>query len=149
MKYTPKAQELVNSPHFSYFCILNSFNPLLSLAKWFRTPALRLYGTTRVPRLGCDILVTPKQTHEQYIHAMYREWSYRICVTDTTGRRISPDLIEKKLGAVIRDVEEREQDGKKCVPVGRLTGDNRDLWAFVSDPALRFESRYIHMASRF
>lgn len=85
---------------------------------------------------------------------MFREWNYRILVTSPSssigkresssvgkrdsffvGRRdgrVSAAVIEKRLRDVIRDVRRREGRGERCVPVGRMTADERDLWASVS-----------------
>lgn len=110
------------------------------LAKWFRSPALKLFGTTRIPRQHCDVLANPSpslsRSPSQYILVMFREWCYRLLVTDAQGNRLGPDVIEKRLRDTIRDVWEREGRENKPVPVGRLTGDQRDLWAKVSDDHL-------------
>jgi carnitine O-acetyltransferase len=102
------------------------------LGKWFRGPALRLFGTTRIPRLHCDTLIGPANEKNHWVHVMFREWSYRILVYNKSGTRISPATLENALAAVVSDVRGREAARESCLPVGRLTADHRDTWARVS-----------------
>jgi hypothetical protein len=101
--------------------------------KWFRGPALRLFGTTRIPQLHCDTLIGPVNEKARWIHVMFREWSYRVLVYNNSGTRISPVTLEKALAAVVSDVRHREAAQESCLPVGRLTADHRDTWARVSE----------------
>lgn len=102
------------------------------LGKWFRGPALRLFGTTRIPQPRCDTLLGPANENSCWVHVMFREWSYRVLVYGNSGTRIGPAALEEALSAVVSDVQRREAAQEPCLPVGRLTADHRDTWARVS-----------------
>lgn len=105
----------------------------LPLGKWFRAPALRLFGTTRVALPKCDTLITANSPRDRWVHVMFREWSYRVAVYEGDGTRIPVSHLERSLSAVVEDVRVREARDEVCVPIGRLTADDRDLWASVRD----------------
>ena len=68
---------------------------------------------------------------------MFRDWSYEVQVIDARGVRVPVDGVEARLLNIVRDVERRESAGESPLPIGRLTADNRDLWATVClDPVL-------------
>lgn len=64
---------------------------------------------------------------------MFREWCYRIPVIDSAGERVTATDIERNLWGLVNDVHAREVQGEVVTPIGRLTADDRDRWAKVSD----------------
>ncbi|KAF8308923.1 acyltransferase ChoActase COT CPT [Cantharellus anzutake] len=97
---------------------------------WFRESALRLYGTTRIPKPGCDSVVLPGcQPGSSYIHVMFHDWSYELQVTDLVGGQVPAREVEAGLLGIVDDVLRRERDGESPILVGVLTADARDLWA--------------------
>lgn len=62
---------------------------------------------------------------------MFREWSYRILAYNHDGSRIPVAALEDSLYHVVSDVREREDAHEACLPAGRLTAENRDIWAAV------------------
>lgn len=70
---------------------------------------------------------------------MFREWSYRVAVYDIDGARVPVSQLEQVFSALVQDARQREQQDEVCVPIGRLTADDRDTWATAS-PSLRAPS---------
>lgn len=103
----------------------------MGLGKWFRGPALSLFGTTRIPHANCDSLVNRATKGPKWVHVMFREWSYRIRVSTEDGRRTPVSQLEQGLNDAVADVARRESNNEACVPLGRLTADHRDTWANV------------------
>lgn len=62
---------------------------------------------------------------------MFREWSYRVLAYDYDGSRVPVGALEDSLYNIVSDVRGREDAREACLPVGRLTADNRDIWAVV------------------
>ena len=108
--------------------------------KWLCGPALRLFGTTRIPQLHCDALHGLTGEKSCWIHVMFREWSYRVLAYNKFGARVSPATLEHSLAAVVSDVRDREAAQESCLPVGRLTADHRDTWAHVRPEIPEFQA---------
>ena len=62
---------------------------------------------------------------------MAADWMYAIEVLAADGSPLAPSEIEKKLHAIVVDVESRRARGECAVPIGVLTTDDRDRWADV------------------
>lgn len=62
---------------------------------------------------------------------MFREWSYRVLAYDHDGSRVPLAALEDSLYNIVSDVRGRDETREACLPVGRLTADNRDVWAAV------------------
>lgn len=62
---------------------------------------------------------------------MLHDWCYAIDVYDESRNRASFEEIEIRLCQVVRDVEKREAEGERAVPIGVLSADGRDRWAKV------------------
>lgn len=107
-------------------------NPHLS-GMWFREPALKLYGTTRIAQPQRDQLRLARADGRTpaFVHVMFREWCYRIPVANAAGERVHVADIEHHLWGLVHDVNAREEHGERAVPIGRLTADHRDQWAKV------------------
>ncbi|XP_034655684.1 carnitine O-palmitoyltransferase 2, mitochondrial [Drosophila subobscura] len=94
----------------------------------------RLFGTSRIPRLGKDELVQAPDS--KHILVMRRGHMYAVNVLDSSGYIESPSVILGRLKAVLRLDSEREA---AAVPLGVLTASQRDEWAqnranFVRNP---------------
>ncbi|XP_068139865.1 LOW QUALITY PROTEIN: carnitine O-palmitoyltransferase 2, mitochondrial [Drosophila tropicalis] len=84
----------------------------------------RLFGTSRIPRLGKDELVhAPESKH---ILVMRRGHMYAVNVLDSSGFIESPSVIIGRLKAVLQLDSQREEAE---VPLGVLTSAQRDEWA--------------------
>ncbi|XP_016966712.1 carnitine O-palmitoyltransferase 2, mitochondrial [Drosophila biarmipes] len=94
----------------------------------------RLFGTSRIPRIGKDELV--QSPDAKHILIMRRGNMYAVNVLDSSGYIESPSVILGRLRAVLKLDAEREA---ASVPLGVLTSGQRDEWAksrqqFVSNP---------------
>ncbi|EDW93877.1 carnitine O-palmitoyltransferase 2, mitochondrial [Drosophila yakuba] len=84
----------------------------------------RLFGTSRIPRIGKDELVhSPDAKH---ILVMRRGHMYAVNVLDSSGYIESPSVILGRLRAVLKLDADRET---ASVPLGALTSGQRDEWA--------------------
>ncbi|EDW19649.1 carnitine O-palmitoyltransferase 2, mitochondrial [Drosophila mojavensis] len=94
----------------------------------------RLFGTSRIPKLGKDELVqSPESKH---ILVMRRGNMYAMNVLDTSGYIESPSVILGRLKSILETDSQREP---AKVPLGVLTTSQRDEWAqtrehLVSNP---------------
>ncbi|KAM8709797.1 hypothetical protein ACLKA7_016577 [Drosophila subpalustris] len=94
----------------------------------------RLFGTSRIPRIGKDELVlSPDSKH---ILVMRRGNMYAMNVLDSSGYIESPSVILGRLKSIIDLDAQREP---ASVPLGVLTSAQRDDWArsrahFISSP---------------
>ncbi|KAJ3404461.1 hypothetical protein HDV05_007147, partial [Chytridiales sp. JEL 0842] len=61
-----------------------------------------LFGITRVPKPTCDVIVGQHPAHAKHIVVSFKDQFYSINVYDVSGARISMDLIEKQLWAVVQ-----------------------------------------------
>ncbi|TPX30708.1 hypothetical protein SmJEL517_g05790 [Synchytrium microbalum] len=85
-----------------------------------------MYGITRVPKPGCDVLVGSHPAPARHIIVLIRDQIYAVDVVDERGR-ISIEDIEKQLQKAVRD-----STSTKAEPaVGLLTSEHRDTWAQV------------------
>ncbi|XP_017127905.1 carnitine O-palmitoyltransferase 2, mitochondrial [Drosophila elegans] len=94
----------------------------------------RLFGTSRIPRVGKDELV--QSPNSKHILVMRRGHMYALNVLDSSGYIESPSVILGRLRAVLQLDADREA---ASVPLGVLTSGQRDEWAksreqFVSNP---------------
>ncbi|KAF8311691.1 carnitine acetyltransferase [Clavulina sp. PMI_390] len=97
--------------------------------KWFRDPALRLYGATRIPLPGCDAVVNRAGSGGKWVHIMYRERSYRVLTSSDDSQRVPVGELEQSLRQIVQDVDMQVARHEPHTPIGRLTADHRDRWA--------------------
>ncbi|XP_034482821.1 carnitine O-palmitoyltransferase 2, mitochondrial [Drosophila innubila] len=84
----------------------------------------RLFGTSRIPRIGKDELVlSPDSKH---IMVMRRGNMYTMNVLDSSGYIESPSVILGRLKSIIELDSQKEA---ASVPLGVLTSSQRDEWA--------------------
>ncbi|KAH8349937.1 hypothetical protein KR084_009842 [Drosophila pseudotakahashii] len=121
MKVAPKALATYASYAFKAFPLdMSQYN--------------RLFGTSRIPRIGKDELV--QSPDAKHIVVMRRGHMYAVNVLDSSGYIESPSVILGRLRAVLKLDADREA---ASVPLGVLTSGQRDDWAksrqkFVSNP---------------
>ncbi|EDX08997.1 GD13716 [Drosophila simulans] len=84
----------------------------------------RLFGTSRIPRIGKDELV--QSPDAKHILVMRRGHMYAVNVLDSSGYIESPSVILGRLKAVLKLDTDREA---ASVPLGVLTSGQRDEWA--------------------
>ncbi|XP_023168002.1 carnitine O-palmitoyltransferase 2, mitochondrial [Drosophila hydei] len=84
----------------------------------------RLFGTSRIPKLGKDELVQSPQS--KHILVMRRGNMYAMNVLDTSGYIESPSVILGRLKYILETDSQREP---ASVPLGVLTTSQRDEWA--------------------
>ncbi|KAJ2076499.1 hypothetical protein H4R24_005664 [Coemansia sp. RSA 988] len=83
------------------------------------------FGTTRIPRAGCDELRNQHPPSARHVVLMYRGHAAEVPVYDAAGRRASPLQIAEQLTRAVRAVDAMP-DGPR---VASLTAADRDLWA--------------------
>ncbi|KAI0719277.1 acyltransferase ChoActase/COT/CPT [Cerioporus squamosus] len=99
---------------------------------WFRHAALQFYNTCRIPQRGCDRLSPfPSSTdaNTRKVLVMAANWMYAIEAVGSDGNPVDPAILERRLRAIVRDVQMRSGKGERAVPVSVLTTDDRDRWA--------------------
>ncbi|KAL0955000.1 hypothetical protein HGRIS_003925 [Hohenbuehelia grisea] len=116
---------------------------------WLRENVARMFNIARVPRPNCDELSTPPKSDtlaSRSILVMASNWFYLVPVyevepqpvpetvpTEDSSKprltRISARQLERRIAAVVRDVQSRKSLGEIAVPVGILSADHRDTWA--------------------
>ncbi|RXW22817.1 hypothetical protein EST38_g3021 [Candolleomyces aberdarensis] len=112
---------------------------------WFRNSTSKMFNIARIPEPFCDTLSTPPETptrEARSILVMLHDWCYAVPVyypptsPDSLPILMSPKQIEARLRSLVLDVEDRLSRGEKPVPVGILSGDDRDKWASNLDHML-------------
>ncbi|KAI9504532.1 acyltransferase ChoActase/COT/CPT [Coemansia spiralis] len=90
----------------------------------------RMFGVTRVPRMGCDELrQTRSSTNSRTIVVIADDQLYCIKVYDSVGRRRLDGDLESDLHAVVADVVERKRRGDLDPAISVLTAGHRDRWS--------------------
>lgn len=116
---------------------------------WFHNSTSKMFNTARIPEPFCDTLSTPPEapTRETCpILVMLHDWCYAVPVyyPPTSPKSgpilMSPKQIEARLRFLVLDVKERLARGEKLVPVGIISGDDRDKWALVRSSNSPFPS---------
>lgn len=62
---------------------------------------------------------------------MVADWMYAVEAIAPSGDPMPAAAIERRLRAIVSDVESRHKRGERAVPMGVLTTDDRDRWADV------------------
>ncbi|KAI0777148.1 acyltransferase ChoActase/COT/CPT [Irpex lacteus] len=99
---------------------------------WFQTSTSKIWNTSRLPHKHCDTfsplppLTSPSA---RSITISIHSWLYSIEVLNPAHELVTPRELEKRLHAVVRDVDIRIRKGERAVPVGVLGTDGRDRWA--------------------
>ncbi|RPD60077.1 acyltransferase ChoActase/COT/CPT, partial [Lentinus tigrinus ALCF2SS1-6] len=99
---------------------------------WFRHAALQFYNTCRIPQHGCDHLSplpSAADPHARKVLVMAADWMYAMEAVGHDGSPVNPATLERRLRAIVHDVQTRLAKGERAVPVGVLTTDDRDRWA--------------------
>ncbi|KAI9168497.1 hypothetical protein H9P43_007869 [Blastocladiella emersonii ATCC 22665] len=87
-----------------------------------------MFGVTRVPKEGMDVLVREFPARARHIVVLARDQCYRVDVYTRDGsRRLALADLERQLHAVIADVTSADFTPDFPVPV--LTAEHRDTWA--------------------
>ncbi|EJU04961.1 acyltransferase ChoActase/COT/CPT [Dacryopinax primogenitus] len=92
----------------------------------------RVFNLSRIPKPGCDMLSHKpalKDPGARSIMVMAKDWVYMVEVLDRDGGIVGIGEIEKRLGDLMADVENRVRKGEKAEPVCILSSDDRDVWA--------------------
>ncbi|KAJ8461795.1 hypothetical protein ONZ51_g11305 [Trametes cubensis] len=99
---------------------------------WFRHSALQVFNRCRIPQRSCDRFSPVPELGDpdaRKVIVMAADWMYAIEVLAADGSPLAPSEIEKKLHAIVVDVESRRARGECAVPISVLTTDDRDRWA--------------------
>ena len=88
----------------------------------------RLFSSTRVPKIGCDQLISH---HEliRHIIVIKRGHYYKVNVLNEDGQLYSAEKIGATMKFLSEDLNEKENE----FPLGYFTADNRDRWANVRE----------------
>ncbi|KZT00792.1 acyltransferase ChoActase/COT/CPT [Laetiporus sulphureus 93-53] len=106
---------------------------------WLRDTAGKMFNIARLPRPGSDTLSsfpTPGDHDARKLIVHAYDWLYAIEVLDENMQSLPPALIERRLKAIVADVERRLARGERAVPVSVLTTDERDRWTEDQDHLL-------------
>ncbi|KAJ2814601.1 hypothetical protein IWW50_007084, partial [Coemansia erecta] len=88
------------------------------------------FGTTRIPRPGCDELVNQYPSTAKHVLVMYRDQAVEVPVYNGAGKRASLAQISAQLLQATRRVDELlAKQAHVQPPVAALTAGNRDNWA--------------------
>ncbi|OJT11461.1 Carnitine O-acetyltransferase [Trametes pubescens] len=99
---------------------------------WFRHSALQAFNTCRIPQRECDRFPsrpTASDPDGHKILVMVADWMYAVEAIAPDGDPLSAAAIERRLRAIVSDVERRHERGERAVPLSVLTTDDRDRWA--------------------
>jgi len=99
---------------------------------WLRENTAKMFNVGRIPQLHCDTLSSvppPTDPDARTLFIMLHDWCYAVDVYDEHQTCLGVMEIEKRIRAVVEDVEMRLGRGEKAVPVGVLSSDDRDIWA--------------------
>lgn len=89
-----------------------------------------VFGAVRIPNMPSDhILPGPDPNPERNIAVIVKDQIFTLQVRDDKGVLKSKDAIEALLWMTVK--EARESQTKAAMPVGVLTGDDRDSWTKV------------------
>ncbi|KAJ1725257.1 hypothetical protein LPJ53_000586 [Coemansia erecta] len=87
------------------------------------------FGTTRIPRMGCDELVHQYPSTARHILLMYRNQAVEVPVYSADGKRASLVQIAGQLAQATRSVDKDIAAAGARPPVANLTAAHRDDWA--------------------
>lgn len=105
------------------------------LGVWLQECTAKIFNICRVPQPRCDIIsevpsfITPDA---RKVLLSVHDWCYVIEVLDDALKIISAVEIQKRIHAVVQDVNSRLARGERAIPVGVLSADERDKWTKVS-----------------
>ena len=88
----------------------------------------RLFSSTRVPKQGCDQLVS-HQGLIRHIIVIKRGHYYKVNILDEKGELYSAE----KIGATMKFIYEDLNEKENAHPLGYFTADDRDRWANVRE----------------
>ncbi|OLY82493.1 Choline O-acetyltransferase, partial [Smittium mucronatum] len=83
------------------------------------------FGTTRIPKLGRDEIVSKYPNFDKHIMVICMDKVFKLQVIDDNGKRLDPQAIK---GGLV-SAAQMAQNSASELPVGILTASNRDLWA--------------------
>lgn len=87
------------------------------------------FGTTRVPKAGCDEIKSTWPATANHILLMYRNVPTAVPVYGASGERASSAQIEKQLRAAAAAVDAQIEAHGAQPSVANLTAAHRDLWS--------------------
>jgi carnitine O-acetyltransferase len=86
-----------------------------------------IFGTTRVPKPGCDVLISPHPTTSKHIVLSYKDRLVKVPVYTENGKRVHTSMIERQLTSAVAAVDHLVQ-AEHQLPIGVLTTEHRDTW---------------------
>ncbi|UJR25276.1 hypothetical protein I4U23_006628 [Adineta vaga] len=88
----------------------------------------RLFNSTRIPQVDCDILQTDAK-NVRHIMVLKRGHYYKVNILDENGQLLPAE----KIAAIMKYLCEDLNDEENKYPLGYFTADKRDRWAVVRD----------------
>ncbi|KAJ1954715.1 hypothetical protein GGI12_005730, partial [Dipsacomyces acuminosporus] len=89
-----------------------------------------IFGMTRIPRMGCDVLRQDKATKSSHsVLVIVEDQLYSLEVIDGAGHRKPDGDLETELQAIAADIIQRREAGELDPAVTVLTGGHRDRWS--------------------
>ncbi|CAF1164128.1 unnamed protein product [Rotaria sordida] len=86
----------------------------------------RLFNSTRIPKIDCDILETNFE-NVRHIIVIKRGHYYKVNILDKHGQILPAEKIAEMMKYLCEDLNEEENK----YPFGYFTADNRDRWATI------------------
>ncbi|KAI8319139.1 acyltransferase ChoActase/COT/CPT [Martensiomyces pterosporus] len=89
-----------------------------------------IFGMTRIPRMGCDVLRQDRATaNSRTVVIIAEDQLYSVDVIDGAGHRKPDGDLEAELFAIAADIVERRNTGDLDPAVTVLTAGHRDRWS--------------------
>jgi len=95
------------------------------------------FGTTRIPKAGCDEMSSTWPATSPNILVMYRDTCVAVPVYGPGGQRASTAQIEAQLRAATQAVDAEIQANGPQPSVANLTAAHRDLWSAARENLVR------------
>nr|ODO04266.1 carnitine acetyltransferase [Cryptococcus depauperatus CBS 7855] len=105
-----------------------------------------LFNLARIPRPNCDAFSTPDQ-HALHLSLIIEDYYYSVDIFSSPNKQgdvpepLPVSIIERRLRECVEDATARKDKGEACVPVGVLSGDERDNWAKNREHLILLQNR--------
>lgn len=86
----------------------------------------RLFNSTRIPKIGCDVLQTSTE-RTRHVVVIKRGHYYKVNILDENGQLLPAE----KIASVMKYLREELNEKENQHPLGYFTADNRDRWALT------------------
>lgn len=95
------------------------------------------FGTTRVPKAGCDEIRSEWPCTAKHLLVMYKDVPVEVPVYNSSGERASTEQIASQLRAAAQAVDKQIAEQGKQPSVANLTAAHRDHWSTARERLVR------------